>query len=140
MPMQVPSLWQATQVQGKAMTSPTSDIVASAGYRVGNPFAWQFGYDEAISEEIRALLALISSLVAERDALAKDNHEVLADYRKHYKRADEAERLLAEAREALKDIAEATDADNPESYRADDREGCLDTVHAIAASALGEQQ
>lgn len=46
-------------------------------------------------------LALISSLVAENEAQAKENHEVLADYRRHYKRADEAERLLAEAREAL---------------------------------------
>lgn len=40
--------------------------------------------------------------------------------------------------EALRTIAAATDADNPESYRCDDREGCLDTVHAIARSALAE--
>ena len=48
--------------------------------------------------------------------------------------ADEIERL----RSALKDIAEMTDADNPESYRCDDREGCLDTVFATASAAAME--
>jgi len=38
--------------------------------------------------------------------------------------------------EALQQIVAATDADNPESYRCDDREGCLDTVHAIACAAI----
>jgi hypothetical protein len=38
--------------------------------------------------------------------------------------------------EALREIAAATDADDPESYRCDDREGCLDTVHSIATNAL----
>jgi len=36
----------------------------------------------------------------------------------------------------LGDIAEMTDADNPESYRCDDREGCLDAVHDAARRAL----
>ena len=41
----------------------------------------------------------------------------------------------------LRDIAEMTDSDNPDSYRSDDREGCLDTVHAktTAAIAAAEQ-
>lgn len=42
--------------------------------------------------------------------------------------------------EALQSIAEATDADDPESYRSDDREGCLDTVHAIATAALSPRE
>lgn len=46
--------------------------------------------------------------------------------------ADEIERL----REALQSVADMTDADNPESYRCDDREGCLDTVFATATGAL----
>jgi hypothetical protein len=50
-------------------TKDTSDVVAAAHYRVGNPSAWSEGYDETISEEIRALLALISSLVAENERL-----------------------------------------------------------------------
>lgn len=51
--------------------------------------------------------------------------------------------LLAEngrLKEALQDIADATNPDDPESYRADDREGCLDTVQHIAVSALSEQE
>lgn len=46
--------------------------------------------------------------------------------------ADEIERL----REALQSVADMTDADNPESYRCDDREGCLDTVFATATAAM----
>ena len=36
----------------------------------------------------------------------------------------------------IKDIAEMTDPDDPESYRADDREGCFDTVFYKASTAL----
>jgi len=49
-------------------------------------------------------------------------------------------RALAKDRKALlaalRDIAEMTDPDNPDSYRSDDREGCLDTVHAKATAAI----
>lgn len=46
---------------------------------------------------------------------------------------DEITRL----RESLTRIAEHTDPESPEeNYRADDREGCLDTVFAIARKAL----
>lgn len=44
--------------------------------------------------------------------------------------------IFKEIEDALKAIREHTDADNPESYRCDDREGCLDTVHAKAKSTL----
>lgn len=37
---------------------------------------------------------------------------------------------------ALKAIAAMTDADNEEGYRADDSEGCLDTVHSKARAAI----
>ena len=40
---------------------------------------------------------------------------------------------------ALQNIKDATNADDPESYRADDREGCLDTVFAIASRALTKE-
>lgn len=43
---------------------------------------------------------------------------------------------LAEALEALTQIHINTNADDPESYRADDREGCLDAVFAIADKVL----
>lgn len=39
-------------------------------------------------------------------------------------------------RTALKDIAQHTDPDDGDNYRADDREGCFDTVYAIATRAL----
>ena len=45
---------------------------------------------------------------------------------------DERDTALAEVsrlRDVLSDIAEDTDADNPNSYRSNDREGCLDWVH-----------
>ena len=48
-------------------------------------------------------------------------------------------RLQAAAPEmyaALESIAAMTDADDDGSYRADDREGCLDTVYAVAKAAL----
>lgn len=42
-------------------------------------------------------------------------------------------------RDALQSIRDMTDADNDESYRCDDREGCLDTVFAVASRALAAQ-
>lgn len=44
----------------------------------------------------------------------------------------EIEKLKA----ALESIAEHTDPDDPESYRSDDSEGCLDRVQAISRAAL----
>ena len=40
--------------------------------------------------------------------------------------------------EALKEIAEMTDPDDPDSYRADDPQGCLDTINYVAAMAIAE--
>lgn len=42
--------------------------------------------------------------------------------------------------DALRRIAAHTDADDEESYRCDDREGCLDTVHAIAIAAISKAE
>ncbi len=47
-----------------------------------------------------------------------------------------AEAEVTRLREALAYIAEATNVDDPESYRCDDREGCLDWVYAKALAAL----
>lgn len=47
-------------------------------------------------------------------------------------RADRERELLL----ALQAVKDMTDADNPESYRCDDREGCLDTVFAKASRAI----
>ncbi len=52
-------------------------------------------------------------------------------------------RLIASAPdllEALRSIAAMTNPDDPESYRSDDREGCLDSVQALAASAIAKAQ
>lgn len=73
--------------------------------------------------------------------------EVTAEYARS---ANETADALAEASSALSSlqeqkrkleegvasIVEMTDPDNPESYRADDREGCLDTVQAVARALL----
>jgi len=50
---------------------------------------------------LSALQSDLERVTAERDAMDKENHEVLADYRKHYKRADKAEAALVKARAAL---------------------------------------
>lgn len=42
-------------------------------------------------------------------------------------------------RKALEQIRDMTDADNPDSYRSDDREGCLDAVFSTAQRALTDQ-
>jgi hypothetical protein len=42
----------------------------------------------------------------------------------------------AELVKALRTIKTMTDADDPESYRSDDREGCLDAAHSTAVNAL----
>jgi len=39
-------------------------------------------------------------------------------------------------REVIRNIREMTDVNNPDSYRNDDREGCLDAVFAEADRAI----
>ena len=48
--------------------------------------------------------------------------------------ADQSE--IKRLREALKKIRNMTDVDDPDSYRADDREGCLDAVYGEAVDGL----
>lgn len=43
---------------------------------------------------------------------------------------------IEKLREALSDIREMTDPDDADNYRADDREGCFDTVFETARRAL----
>ena len=52
----------------------------------------------------------------------------------------DAKAEVGRLREVMISIAKDTDADNPDSYRADDREGCLDTIFAIASAALEPKQ
>jgi len=47
---------------------------------------------------------------------------------------------VEQLRDALQQIKDMTDVDNPDSYRCDDREGCLDTVFAVASEALTSSQ
>ena len=46
------------------------------------------------------------------------------------------DKKLKDAIDALTRIRDMTDADKPDSYRCDDREGCLDTVFAVASQAV----
>lgn len=50
----------------------------------------------------------------------------------------EAASVLVEILNVLERISAHTNPDDPESYRCDDREGCLDTVHAISKAALAK--
>lgn len=63
-----------------------------------------------------------------RDLLEKD------DAGSDYHHRDEFKPLV----EALDQIAAHTNPDDENSYRADDREGCLDTVYALGAKALSD--
>lgn len=52
-------------------------------------------------------------------------------------------RLMAAAPkmlEALRNIMQMTDADDPDSYRADDREGCLEACFATARDAIAKAE
>lgn len=51
-------------------------------------------------------------------------------------RGDDRDGSVVSQKEALRRIAAVTNADDPESYRNDDPQGCLDTVFAIAVEAL----
>lgn len=50
--------------------------------------------------------------------------------------AERVQAASARMRESLEKIAAFTNPDDENSYRADDREGCLDTVYSTAKSAL----
>jgi len=74
--------------------------------------------------------ARIANLEAVAAGAVADRDRVFAQHS-----ADAA--TIATLRAALESIAEHTDPDSEEeNYRADDREGCLDTAHAIATAAL----
>lgn len=48
----------------------------------------------------------------------------------------EAAEVIDRLRTVLADIAVMTDGSNSESYRSDDREGCLETIHELSLAAL----
>ena len=76
--------------------------------------------DEADGSEI----ASVTAWIGEHRAEAEANARLIAT----------APELLA----ALASIAEMTDPDDPESYRSDDREGCIDAVQAAARAAISK--
>ncbi len=104
--------------------------------------AWEGQVSDAMMEWAKAsaeVRTLITTLAAENERQGEQiqRMEYSDGDAEHWRfLATTLERQLATAREALTDIRDATNADNPGSYRCDDREGCLDTVFAIAARAL----
>lgn len=46
----------------------------------------------------------------------------------------------AELQDALERIRDMTNADDKESYRSDDREGCLDTVFSVASNTIAKAE
>lgn len=96
---------------------------------------------------LREASTVITTLTAERDALAtrleiayRVKAECNDEANFQRSRALAAEALVQSMREALEKIAGHTDPDDPESYRCDDREGCLDTVQSIARAALSRSE
>ena len=75
------------------------------------------------------------ALRAERAEAEVETAKLELSQEKFMRQAAEAE--VARLRDELTDIAEATNVDDPESYRCDDREGCLDYVYAKAVEAMG---
>jgi hypothetical protein len=55
----------------------------------------------------------------------------------HWTTLDEA-KAAPELVEVLRQIKHATDPCDETSYRADDREGCLDSTHSVATTALAK--
>ena len=73
---------------------------------------------------------------AHADSVKTDSKEF--DYYVELYLADQVDARIAKLEKALREIMEMTNADNSESYRSDDREGCLDTVFAKASRSLME--
>lgn len=70
------------------------------------------------------------NLPAEEAAAIHDaNGHLLAD---SWEMREENKKLRA----ALQHIADMTDPDDGDNYRADDREGCIDMTYSVAANAL----
>jgi len=93
----------------------------------------------------------LNSLLAARDARIKELQTEVEEWeleflnairpatKNHLAAIDALRARLTHAdamAEALEKIADMTDADNPESYRCDDPEGCLDAAHGTAETAL----
>jgi hypothetical protein len=96
-------------------------------------------------ERVKATLTHIYELAMTEDGLADFDADSIRDAwmgyvsREEYdEKQAELERIKADMKplvEALSCVIAHTDPDNPNSYRADDREGCLDTVYAISDKA-----
>jgi DNA repair exonuclease SbcCD ATPase subunit len=112
----------------KTQKTRLSDEVASTKAEVARLAA----LEAKSREHADALAARARELLAENGELVQE----VARLRAALNLIDEARaNALAECerlRAVLADIAEATNVDDPESYRCDDREGCLDWVYAKA--------
>ena len=106
--------------------------LAETGVRWPCIFVHDDNYDGGVRE-----ICQISQYVAKR---GKD---------RRWRRTPEADETMAIANlikaspvmlAVLRDIFDATNADGENSYRADDREGCLDFVHSIARDAIAKAE
>jgi hypothetical protein len=73
---------------------------------------------------------------ADREAAAAANRAQIASLEAIVRAANSHDQMLA----ALKDIAAMTDPDDPDCYRSDDREGCLDAVQSAARAAIAKAE
>lgn len=65
-----------------------------------------------------------------------DLDDLIKTIRAELEQAQEDRKAVRYLADILLRIKNHTDCDDPESYRCDDREGCLDTVHSLSEQAL----
>ena len=93
--------------------------------------AWQELVQQRTRErdQAHAEVLALQNQYTHQHAIAQEEHT----------RAEAAEAEVERLRVVLADIASATDVNDPESYRCDDREGCLDYVYAKATYLAGKE-
>lgn len=105
-----------------------------------NPKNWSgAAHAEILAAHRLILLSEIAALRGERDEWRVNYDRATRLHASTCRDLAQAERQRDELRKALGDIQAMTDADDPDSYRSDDREGCLDAVHDAARQALANQ-
>jgi len=84
-------------------------------------------------EEVKRGLGLIKKHLYTQTEKAQDGISIIEQALSGNTPQEPVNKMLLDA---LKVIREHTDADQFDSYRCDDREGCLDTIYAIADEAI----
>lgn len=127
-----PLVWRSVSDRADEADTPFGEYQVAYYTEQGEGSGWSavFRDNEEIGEYPTSLIAM-TACQSHLDAaiLSALNPDFLSEL-------DTARKEVERLRKALTDIAGMTDPDDPESYRSDDREGCLDAVQSLAARTL----